>query len=77
VDGLLVACRAFSSDQQINTQFNLIPHCIALGEAAGVAAAVAVKDGVEARKVNVKEVQDRLLAQGMLLPGFTKSKVKV
>ncbi len=75
VDGLLVACRAFASDQMINNQFNLIPHCIALGEAAGVAAAVAVKDGVEARNVNVSEVQDRLLAQGMLLPGFSMAKV--
>jgi len=77
VDGLLVACRAFSSDQIINTQFNLIPHCIALGEAAGVAAALAVKAGVEVRKVNVSAVQDRLLAQGVLMPGVTRAKVKV
>jgi hypothetical protein len=77
VDGLLVACRAFSSDQQVNNQFNLIPHCIALGEAAGTAAALATKTGVEARKVNISAVQDKLLAQGMLMPGFTKSKVKV
>ncbi|MEJ2246194.1 MAG: FAD-dependent oxidoreductase [Acidobacteriota bacterium] len=39
VNNLLVACRAFSSDQIANNFFNYIPHCIALGEAAGIAAA--------------------------------------
>lgn len=77
VDGLLVACRAFSSDQIINTHFNLIPHCIALGEAAGTAAALAVKAGVEARKVDTGALQDRLLSQGVLLPGVARAKVKV
>ena len=77
VDGLLVACRAFSSDQIINTHFNLIPHCIALGEAAGTAAALAVKAGVEARKVDTGALQDRLLNQGVLLPGVARAKVKV
>jgi len=76
VDGLLVACRAFSSDQLINTQFNLIPHCIALGEAAGTAAAIAIKTDVEVRKVNVNAVQDQLLAQGMLMPGLKRERIK-
>jgi hypothetical protein len=77
VDGLLVACRAFSSDEIINTHFNLIPHCIAFGEAAGTAAALAVKAGVEARKVDTGALQDRLLNQGVLLPGVARAKVKV
>ncbi len=77
VDGLLVACRAFSSDQLINTQFNLIPHCIALGEAAGTAAALAVKSGVEARKVDTEVLQNQLLNQGMLMPGVNRTEVKV
>lgn len=77
VDGLLVACRAFSSDQIMNTHFNLIPHCIALGEAAGTAAALAVKAGVEARKVNTNALQEQLLDQGVLLPGVARPRVKV
>jgi hypothetical protein len=76
-DGLLVACRAFASDQMVNTRFNLIPHCIALGEAAGTAAAIAVKSGVEARKVNVSAVQTQLFNQGVLLPGVSRPAVKV
>ena len=39
VENLLVACRAFSSDVIVQEYFNLIPHCIALGQAAGTAAA--------------------------------------
>jgi hypothetical protein len=77
VDGLLVACRAFSSDQIMNTHFNLIPHCIALGEAAGTAAALAVKAGVEVRKVNTNALQEQLLDQGVLLPGVARPRVKV
>ena len=70
VDGLLVACRAFSSDQLVNTHYNLIPHCIAFGEAAGVAAAMASDYGVEVRKVDTAILQEKLLDQGVLLPGI-------
>ncbi|MGB9887414.1 MAG: FAD-dependent oxidoreductase, partial [Moorellales bacterium] len=52
-DGLLVAGRCFSSDVAANDFANLIPHCVAMGEAAGTAAALAVKSGVEVRFVDV------------------------
>ena len=42
VENMLVACRAFSSDQTVNNFFNLIPHCVAFGEAAGTAAALSL-----------------------------------
>ena len=42
VDDLLVAGRCFSSDPFANDLLNLIPFCVAMGEAAGTAAAVAV-----------------------------------
>jgi hypothetical protein len=74
---MLVACRAFSSDEVVNTHFNLIPHCIAFGEVAGTAAALAVKTGVEPRSVNAGVLQDRLLSQGVLLPGVERVKQKL
>lgn len=77
IDGLLVACRAFSSDDETNTRFNLIPHCIAFGEVAGTAAALSVKSGVEPRKVDVGALQACLLGQGVLLPGIEKVNQKV
>lgn len=68
VDRLLVACRAFSSEDCVNTAFNLIPHCICFGQAAGTAAALAVKDDVEPRKVNYGVLHDNLVKQGVILP---------
>ena len=50
VEGLLVACRAYSSEYQHNEYFNLIPHCIAFGQAAGTAAALAVNSGNQAER---------------------------
>ncbi len=69
VDSLLVACRAFSSDAVINDSFNLIHHCVSLGQAAGAAAALAINSGVDVRKVDVKALQATLKKQGVILPG--------
>jgi hypothetical protein len=69
MDGLLVACRAFSSDIPANDAYNWIPHCIAFGQAAGAAAAIAIKNGVRPRDVDIGTLQASLLKQGVLLPG--------
>ena len=68
VDNLLVACRAFSADATFQEYFNLIPHCMAFGQAAGTAAALSVKSGVDIRKVNIRALQDSLSKQGVPLP---------
>ena len=68
IDGLLVACRAFSSEWQYNEYFNLIPHCIAMGQAAGTAAALAASAGIQPRKVDCSTLQKHLLRQGVILP---------
>jgi hypothetical protein len=69
VDGLLTAGRCFSSDQIANNLFNVIPHCVVLGQAAGTAAALAVKNKVQPRKVDIKTLQKALKSQGMQIPG--------
>jgi hypothetical protein len=51
-----------------NNMVNLIPHCIAMGQAAGTAAALALKNGVNVRRVNYKELQNSLAKQGVPLP---------
>lgn len=68
MEGLLVAGRNFSSDPVSNNMFNLIPHCIAMGEAAGAAAAQATAAGKSVREIDVGEVQAYLLRQGHRLP---------
>ena len=72
VDNILVACRAFSSDMHVQDYFNLIPHCIAFGEAAGTASAMALKAGVGIKNVDIKALQKQLAKQGVPLPDVKK-----
>jgi hypothetical protein len=76
IEGLLVAGRSFSSDYYANNMANLIPHCIAMGQAAGTAAALAVKQGISARKVDYKALQKKLIEQGVPLPGVVPARAK-
>jgi hypothetical protein len=67
-ENLLVAGRCFSSDVTANDILNLIPFCMQMGEAAGTAAALSLKDHVSPREVNYRTLQKRLLEQGAWLP---------
>ena len=69
MEGLLVAGRSFSSDMDANNMSNLIPHCIATGQAAGTAAAMALDQGISPRKLDYKTLQKALTEQGVPLPG--------
>ena len=60
VEDLLAAGRCFSSAHDANDHANLIPHCVALGEAAGAAAALALQSNTTFRNVDVKKVQQML-----------------
>lgn len=64
VENLLVVGRCMSSDQLAYESWRAMAHVLALGEAAGVAAAVCVSDGTVPRKADVKKIQKRLVDQG-------------
>jgi hypothetical protein len=68
INGLLVACRAFSSEDCVNDKFNLVPHCLCFGQAAGTAAAMAVDSSVDVRKVDYQALRKGLIKQGVILP---------
>jgi hypothetical protein len=68
VDGLLVACRGFSSADSINHHFNIIPHCLSYGQAAGTAAAMAADAGIQPRRVDYRALRENLVRQGVRLP---------
>jgi hypothetical protein len=70
VEAMLVAGRCFSSDLVANDIMNLIPPCVAMGEAAGTAASLSVKEGVEPRNVDYTILRNHLLDQGVPLPSF-------
>jgi ribulose 1,5-bisphosphate synthetase/thiazole synthase len=64
LDGLLVAGRCMSAEQDAMVQLRLIPVCLATGQAAGTAAALAVDAGVAPRDLDVSSLQRALTGQG-------------
>lgn len=67
VDNLLVAGRCLSTDQAANDLLAPIQFCIAMGQAAGTASALALEHGVKVRNVNPVDLQKRLKEQGVYL----------
>jgi hypothetical protein len=67
VDNLLVAGRCFSATSEAQKMSREIPPMFVLGQAAGVAAALAVEQNSLPRQLDVTEIQDRLRRQGALL----------
>ena len=68
VEGMLVAGRIYSAENIVQEDFNLIPRCIAIGQAAGTATAMAMKKGIRPRDVNHTALQKSLINQGVPLP---------
>lgn len=64
LEGLLVAGRHYSASPDAQRSSREIPPCMAMGEAAGAAAALAAAGGVGVRDVNVPALQARLRSQG-------------
>ncbi|GHU80451.1 invasion protein [Clostridia bacterium] len=64
VENLLVIGRCMSSDQIAYESWRAMAHIFAIGEAAGVASAISVKDGVSPKAVDVKKVRKTLIEQG-------------
>jgi hypothetical protein len=44
-----------------------MPQCFAMGQAAGVAAAMAVRDGISPRQVDAEELRRALRKQGQIV----------
>ena len=67
IEQILVAGRCISADHEAHARSRNMPACMATGQAAGVAAAIAVEEGVPVRKVSVAKVQAALRELGMPL----------
>lgn len=66
IDGLLISCRALSQDHDSMMMLRMQRDLHKIGEVAGTAAARCVLEGVCPRKIDVKKLQERLLARGVL-----------
>lgn len=64
VDQLLVAGRHYSATPQAQKSSREIPPCMAMGEAAGVAATVALNAGVTVRQADISAIRRQMRAQG-------------
>lgn len=67
LDNLIVTGRCVSASFEAQAAIRTTPTVGAMGQAAGVAAAMAAKRGCPAREVDVASVQKRLAAQGAYL----------
>lgn len=67
IEGLLVAGRCSSMNHEAMAGTRVMSTCMALGEAAGVAARIALEDGVLPSAVDVKKVQAALIENGAYL----------
>ncbi len=67
IEGLMFAGRCASMDAVAMSSARVMPICMAIGEAAGVGAALAVKYGISPKAVDVQEVRGILKNSGVML----------
>ena len=67
VDNLLVAGRCISGTSEAAASYRVIPCCIATGQAAGTAAALALRAGTLPGDVDVSALQNTLREQGAVI----------
>ncbi len=67
VKNLIVAGRCISTTHEAMSAIRVMAPCMAMGEAAGRAAKMAVRNGIQPRDVDVKKLQQELLDEGAYL----------
>jgi hypothetical protein len=67
IKNLLVAGRAISTTHEAMSAIRVMAPCMAMGEAAGRAAKMAVKEGIQPDAIDVKALQQELLEKGAYL----------
>ena len=68
LSNVLVAGRCVSADRYLQGSIRVMPGCFITGQAAGVAAALAIDKGADTRGIAVAELQQRLKTMGAYLP---------
>ena len=66
VSNLIVAGRCISSVHEAQAAYRVMPICCSMGEAAGLAASIALTDGAEAKDVDIQKLHKLLDKYGCL-----------
>lgn len=67
IENLIVAGRCISCTQEAQGSLRVMPPSFSLGQAAGTAAAIAVRSGKTPRAIDIAELQSLLKAQGQVV----------
>lgn len=67
VDGLLAAGRCISGTHKAHSSYRVMHICMAMGEAAGIAAALSAQQGISPRQLEAARVQAELIRRGVVL----------
>ncbi|MFA5859585.1 MAG: FAD-dependent oxidoreductase [Elusimicrobiota bacterium] len=68
-EGIIVAGRCVSGDQRANSAFRVESSCMAMGQAAGAVAALAVKQNKSITSIPMKDIHALLQLYGAIVPG--------
>jgi len=68
IEDMLIAGRCVSSDRLANSAIRVKAVCMAMGEAAGVAAVLSLKDKVGLRDIKIAELKKVLADKGCIIP---------
>lgn len=68
IKNVLVAGRSISTDRIVQGSTRVMPVCLAMGEAAGIAAEMAAKNGNDVHSVDTDELRKKLKSYGAYLP---------
>ncbi len=77
LSNVLTAGRCTSCDRHMLGSVRVMPGCFITGQAAGIAAAIAVENRTDTRGVEIGELQKRLKQQGAFLPNYQDRSVPV
>lgn len=70
VKNLIVAGRSISTTHEAMSAIRVMAPCMAMGEAAGRAAKMAVREGIPVSEIDVRELQNELISAGAYLRDF-------
>ena len=70
INNLLVAGKCVSSTHEAHAAIRIMASCIAMGQAAGTAAGLSIKDGSNVSDVDTNQLRNKLAEDGALISGI-------